>query len=187
MSLRPSTRVSSDFALFRHCSQPFGCSHLCSCSNHSQDHGRLQMHISEHSLEKCACCVCCVLSVVCVLMRAGQGEERRGEERRGEVETMQQNNRKIPKMDNITGLKHDENSVGKYRNARNKVKNIKTRTPFWARYGQPRTPKRSENGQFSRRIAFLHFPWVLPTFSAEGPIPNAQEGTFLTKVLFQRS
>ena len=28
---------------------------------------------------------------------------------------------------------------------------------------------------------FLHFSWDLPTFSAEGPIPNAKKNTFFTR------
>ena len=34
---------------------------------------------------------------------------------------------------------------------------------------------------------FLHFSWDLSTFSAEGPISNAQKGTCLPEVLIQRS
>ena len=54
---------------------------------------------------------------------------------------------------------------------------VNTRTPFLARYGQPQTPTRSQNGQFPRRTVFffLHLFWDSPTFSAESPFPNAQK------------
>ena len=43
------------------------------------------------------------------------------------------------------------------KNARNNGKIVKTRTPFLARFGHPRTEKRSENDHFPRRIVFT-FP-----------------------------
>ena len=54
---------------------------------------------------------------------------------------------------------------------------------IWSTMGQKKVRKRS----FFPAHCFLHFPWDLPTFSAEGPIPNAQKGTFLPEVLIQRS
>ena len=54
----------------------------------------------------------------------------------------------------------------KKKNTRNIGKFVKTRTPLLARYGHPRTTKRSENGHFSRRIV-LTLPGDLPTFSAK--------------------
>ena len=49
---RYSTRVSPDFALLRHSSPSFGSWFLCS-SEHCQDHWRLQVHTSKHSLSLC--------------------------------------------------------------------------------------------------------------------------------------
>ena len=40
----------------------------------------------------------------------------------------------------------------KYKNAGSIGNIVKTRSPFLARYGHPRTPKRSENGHFSQRL-----------------------------------
>ena len=57
-------------------------------------------------------CVCCVLSVVCCVVFA--------------VKTPETGT----KMDKTTGQEHDENSVGKYKNARSIGNIVKTRTPF---------------------------------------------------------
>ena len=43
------------------------------------------------------------------------------------------------------------------KNARNNGKIVKTWSPFLARYGHPRTPKRSKIGHFPQRIVFT-FP-----------------------------
>ena len=42
-------------------------------------------------------------------------------------------------------------------------------------------PKKGPKTVIFPNALFSHFPWELPTFSAEGPIPNAQTGTFFTR------
>ena len=47
--------------------------------------------------------------------------------------------------------------------------------------------KRTKTILFYPTHCFFHFSWGLPTFSAERPIPNAQNRTFVPEVLFQKS
>ena len=61
-------------------------------------------------------------------------------------------------MDNKTGSNHGHNVVRKMQKITgNNGKNVKTRTSFLARYGHPRTEKRSKIGHFPQRIVFT-FP-----------------------------
>ena len=115
----------------------------------------------------------CVLSVVCLCVRVGEG--RAGQGVSGEVDIIQQNTRKMNRMGDMKRLKNIVKAEwANAQKARNIGNIVKTRTPFLARYGHPWTP-------------FLHFSWDLPTFSVEGPVPNAQKGTFLPEVPIQRS
>ena len=115
----------------------------------------------------CGCVLCMLCAVLCYICS--------------------KNLKKSINMENKTGSNHGHNVVRKCKkNTRNIGKIIKTWLLFsHDMYGHPWTEKRSENGHFPDAL-FLRFTWDLPTFSAEGPIPNAQKTPFLTRGLIQR-
>ena len=57
-------------------------------------------------------------------------------------------------MEKKQAEKHGHQVVRNPKNTENIGKNVKTWSPFLARYGHQRTEKRSENGHFPRRIVF---------------------------------
>ena len=57
-------------------------------------------------------------------------------------------------MDHKTGSNHGRKVVRKCKNTENIGENVKTWSPSLARYGHPRTEKKSKIGHFSQRIVF---------------------------------
>ena len=90
-------------------------------------------------------------------------------------------------MNNITGQKHDENSVGKFRNSGNIGEIVKTRTQCLARYDHQWTKKKSQNGHFSQRMIFAFTLGFVDVFGQTSYPKRPKKGTFLPEVLFQRS
>ena len=70
--------------------------------------------------------------------------------------------------------KHGEKSVDKNKKHMKHWEIVKTCSPLLARHCQRWTQKRF----FFPDALFLHVPWDLSTFSAEGPIPNAPKCVF---------
>ena len=113
-----------------------GFSARYSHSNHSQDHGRWQ--VCMWCVGVCGCVLCMFRAVLCYICS--------------------KNMKKWINMENKTGWKTWSSSREKSKkNTENIGKNVKTWSPSLARYGHPRTPKRSKIGHFPRRIVFT-FP-----------------------------
>ena len=72
-----STRVSPDFALLRLFSRFSACKHTCSYSYHTQDNGRLLLHVWVYVhvcvvvMLLCCCCVVWLLLCCCVVVCRG--------------------------------------------------------------------------------------------------------------------
>ena len=82
-------------------------------------------------------------------------------------------------MENKTGSNHGHNVVRKCKKTNKKQwENYQNMVSlFWhdmAIHG----PKKGPKTAIFPDALFLRFPWDLPTFSAEGPIPNAQKRRF---------
>ena len=105
-----------------------GFSARYSYTNHSQDHG--QVAGVSVCVRVCGWVLCMLCAVLCFFCSEIWG--------------------KWINMDNKTGSNHGRKVVRKMqKNTGNSGKNIKPRTPFLARFGHPRTEKRSENGHNS--------------------------------------
>ena len=84
-------------------------------------------------------------------------------------------------MDNKTGSNHGRKVVRKCKKILgNSGKIIKPRTPFLARFGHPRTEKRSENGLFPQRIDFT-FPLGFADDFHRRSYPKRQKKHFLAR------
>ena len=75
-------------------------------------------------------------------------------------------------------MQKNEGNVGKI---------VKTRPPFLARYGHPRTPERSKNDHFSQRIVFTLLLGFFRRYRPKVLSQNAQKDVCLPEVLFQSS
>ena len=73
-------------------------------------------------------------------------------------------------MENKTGSNHGHNVVRKCK----KTQETLGKYQNMAIHG----PKKGPKTAIFPDALFLRFPWDLPTFSAEGPIPNAQKRRF---------
>ena len=76
-------------------------------------------------------------------------------------------------------LKTWSNSLEKKHKTQNIGKIVKTRSPLLARHGHLWTKKKGPKTVIFSNALFFHFPWDLPTFSAESSITNAQKRLFL--------
>ena len=136
----------------------------------------------------CQCCVCllcmwfvseCRRKACIVHVCVGEGEQSRaGEERRGKSGYSTENTRKRNKKGEQKRWKHGGNRVGntkKTKETMGKLSNMDS--VFLVRCGQTRTPKRSENGHFSRRMV-SRFPTFYDLFRREVLLQTAKN-TFL--------
>ena len=112
---------------------------------------------------------------MCVCVGEGRaGQEKRGEEKVDTTQKTQENRtKKVNKRGGNMVIIVSDNT----KNGKKHWKITKTRSPFWARYGQQWTQKGPKTVIFPDAL-FSRFPNVLPTFSDMEPIPNDQNPPF---------
>ena len=122
----------------------------------------LKITVSGRCACVCACVWLCIVYVVCCVL----------------CYICSKNMRKSINMENKTGSNHGHNVVRKCKkNTRNIGKLSKHGLLFWhdmAIHG----PKKGPKTVIFPDALFLRFPWDLPTFSAESPIPNTKKALF---------
>ena len=130
-----------------------------SYSNHTQDHGQWQVCM-------CVCVVCgCVLCMLCAVL----------------CYICSKNMRKSINMENKTGSNHGHNVCEQIHKKHKKHwENYQNMVSFLARYGHPRTQKKSKIGHFPRRIVFT-FPLEFADVFGRRSYPKRPKTPFLTR------
>ena len=90
-------------------------------------------------------------------------------------------------MENKTGSNHGHNVVRKCKKTQETLGKLSKHGLLFSHDMAIHGPKKGPKTAIFPDALFLRFPWDLPTFSAEGPIPNAQKRRFWPEVLIQRS
>ena len=81
-------------------------------------------------------------------------------------------------MENKTGSNHGHNVVRKCKKTQENIGNISNMVSLFWHDMAIQGPKNDPKTVIFPDALFFTLPWDLPTFSAEGPIPNAQKRRF---------
>ena len=157
ISKRAFARDSPDFAFFKHFPGFFRALLLLKPLSRSR---------SVAGVCLCVCVWNCVLCMLCAVL----------------CYICSTNMRKSTNMENKTGSNHGHNVVRKCKKKHKKHwEHIKNMVSLFGHDMAIHGPKKGPKTAIFPDALFLRFPWDLPKFSAEGPIPNAQKTQFLTR------
>ena len=153
ISKRAFARDSPDFAFFRHFSRFFRA--LLLHKPLSRSRSVAGVHVC---VRVCGCVLCMLCAVLCYICS--------------------KNMRKSINMENKTGSNHGHNVVRKCKKTQETLGKYQNMVSFFWHDMAIHGPKKGPKTAIFPDALFLRFPWDLPTFSAEGPIPNAQTRRF---------